>query len=1477
MGLFTPRESGNPNNQALVWLDPNDYTESIVRDAATGDPISSSPSTWNVVVTKELKEWRGINLTVTVKNVSQLQQSAPFIRMVSGMYHPSWTGAGGSSRLRHAINYMSHDSYGMRPVAYSYPVPSNPATDKFGDPNAIYGVNWFAPCFTIENSTPSLPFYGCQMMSVSTNYNYPFRIYVDFDPTTFKGYFRMEGNVNIPGKGILDKIEPGETRTWKIWLRFENYFTSTQNNFYHSKSYRKIAALRSYEPYFVWYWENHSDYNVGPRVSGRVYGVELAGANAPRAYFSARDNPRRYFLFSTQDKKSLEGRLPLPGQQYVNPQTVSGWEELLDGMVDVTTLKTYGYQAVLVLNPAGWGNADQGGNPAFFTNLPLNLRNTLAEIKQWEEDNQLRVFFASSNTLNKVNLGTYSDPAVAFDQTNPLHQQFETDNFIEGGLRSVSGLTLFDLPQPISDSLLESYIGGWRAAFPSVSMASGHRIENDAYNYVVPAYYDRSEFLTADYSKGGRDWFLDMLLTGLDPWVYMPINSWYADYGTSISTESAYDNYVQKIEKDHQAIPVTIGRIVRRDCLLPPKISWKESYTSYSSIIASGPSSVCFLGDPVLGGRKVCTTRDLHHYYSSNVPASLNTNMLGYYQFPGFYDWNAQHCWIPCMGGSGDIISKSGDALLWLYQEDKLTKAKQTIIDNVNGVNNNQPKLIPEGYVGDFWINWEPALYRDGSSTSAIGIGIGDNLEFYLEQSQSALIRSSPGSNLAPRTARDWWIWVQDQVNPGWSSGKTLAQQNEYLQSEWVRKWVQWMTELLNTFRTQRPGLGKIGLYGSVPQKGVWAIHGQNYGTTDPDIEDPYRELENSHWHDWANLFEYMAQSMYLWDPVVDYDAPFMYDTTERRAKDPIQTRMFYILSARNFQDVARRAGNKEFVPFLWHSHLRSPTYVNPNIGSFLYKSIYLMGGHGSIWWDALSSRASVLTSLGYVEQHWYPVANFIAGRIAAYNIDVDPPAPLQGGTGGSGGSSGSGGTVTGEENETFLAKFGKIRVTSLGGKTQRDQIPGFGVSRYKNTPSGAVGDLFPEDYSSFSVIAIANSIDGTLELSKAIGKYNKIELSIVDPALTNVGMPHWVLEDTFEWINSGIPSHLSQVHHSNILSGGIGVERVTPGLIDSTAPLFQAKCIVPCNSNWYDKTKSTVDYDLSFDHGTTNLSLPYANCVLSIPELGTVWVGGFGGVLLINTVTKDIAKLAIDSDRTLLIKSIRRYRDTIYILDEAKLYFYDISTRQVIADTATGLPKKLYSMASIFGSNLVIGAEDGIYARKIGSLTWEKVVSTSSTVNIMASPDAVLAVSDTGESYYSTDGFNWTRVGIVNDKIVNKIQKHRSQILFATTKGLFQDGGTFYTKNLSLQLLDVLDDAQRSSEISVNDIDSDFTKAVIGLSDGRYLVYADDFVVHTDSKLDSIHKVLILGDDIWLFGYNQYRIVSEESIRKLATGYPIR
>lgn len=1466
MGLFSQREGGSPNNQRYIWLDPNDYTDSIVRDASNGSAISSNPSTWNVSVIKDLKEWRGINLSITVKNVSQIDQSAPFVRIVSGMYHPNWNAAGADSSFRHSINYMNHDSYGMRSELVSYPTVKNPSTDKIGNPNAVYGVNWFAPCLTIDNYKAGIPAWGTQMMSISTNYEYPCRIYGDFDPVSLKAYFRIEGNVNIEGKGIVDKIKPGETRTWSVWLRYEDY--NTNIGYYGSNSYRKIAALRSYEPYFVWYWNNYEDPSFGSRIGGRIYGIDLAGPSAPKAYFAPKDNVRRYFLFSSQNKKSLKGKLPLPGQQYVNPGLVSGWSELLNSIVDVDLLKTYGYQAVLLLNISGWGNADSGKNPAFFKNLPINLRNSLSELKQWEKDNSLRVIFSADNTLNKVNLGDFSKSAEPFDQTNLLHSQFENDNFFQGGLRSASGLVLFDLPDIISNSLLQEYVRNWRFNYPSVSMASGSRVDNKLYSYIVPGYLDRSEFLTADYSKGGRDWFLDMLLSGIDPWVYMPISQWYADYGNSVSTENAYDDYVQKIEKDHQAVAVTIDRIVQKPCLLPKKLSWKEQFISYSTISAiDGPVSICQVGDPFLGGRKVCNTQDIHNTYSLSVPSGINFNILVYYKFPGLYNWNDLHSWVPFMGDDSDRIANSGNSLLWLYQQDKLDKAKETILNNVTGINNNnQPPLIPSSFNGDLWLNFDPVAYNDTTDVDVFSVGVGSGLEMYSSFQKTNLIPSTSGSGLASRTLRNWWIWVLDQVDSGWSSGKTIEQQDVYLQTKWCERWTFWMKEIISLLRQIVPDIKKIGLCGSVPNRGLWSIDGLNFGTTDPDIVDSSRELENTYWNGWVNLLDYLGHTMYLSNAVVNYDVPYIYNSSQRRAADPIQTRMYHLLSIRNNLDIARRA-DKPLIPFISNQYTEAVGYINPNVSSFLYKSLYTSGVNGSIWWNFVYDHSSAISVLGDIQQNWYPVTEYINYKNSSFLLDVDSPDPIQNGIR----------SIVDFDSEGYIAKFGSVKVVSLGGKKRMDSIEGFGVQRYKNAVSGSVGDLFPEDYSDYAIFAIANSIDGTFELSKAIGKYNKIEVDIIDPSLKNVGIPHWAIEDTFEWINSGSPSHLGQVNQANVISGGIAGARISPGLQELTAPVFQSKYIIPCNTDWYNKENSTIDYDVFLDNGNRDLSIPYANCIIYVPELSQVMVGGYGGVLTINADSKEINRLTIKSDRQLLIKDIKKYQNTIYILDESKLYFFDITNQKFTIDTAVGLPNKLHSMISIFGSNLVIGTEDGIYARKMASSSWKKVISTTGAVNIMSSPDAALAVSDTGESYYSTDGFSWTRVGIVNDKVVNKIQKHRSQILFGTTNGLFQDGGSFYTSNLSLQLLDIFNDAEKSSQVAVNDIDSDFNKAVIGLSDGRYFVYTDDFVLQTESKLSSIHKVLILGNDIWLFGHNQFRIVSEDFIRRLATGLLIR
>jgi ligand-binding SRPBCC domain-containing protein len=56
------------------------------------------------------------------------------------MYHPNWNAAGSNSYWRHVRNCTNHDSYGIRLEQIQYPTNKNPATDYFGNKNAIYSI-----------------------------------------------------------------------------------------------------------------------------------------------------------------------------------------------------------------------------------------------------------------------------------------------------------------------------------------------------------------------------------------------------------------------------------------------------------------------------------------------------------------------------------------------------------------------------------------------------------------------------------------------------------------------------------------------------------------------------------------------------------------------------------------------------------------------------------------------------------------------------------------------------------------------------------------------------------------------------------------------------------------------------------------------------------------------------------------------------------------------------------------------------------------------------------------------------------------------------------------------------------------------------------------------------------------------------------------------------------------------------------------
>lgn len=429
----------------------------------------------------------------------------------------------------------------------------------------------------------------------------------------------------------------------------------------------------------------------------------------------------------------------------------------------------------------------------------------------------------------------------------------------------------------------------------------------------------------------------------------------------------------------------------------------------------------------------------------------------------------------------------------------------------------------------------------------------------------------------------------------------------------------------------------------------------------------------------------------------------------------------------------------------------------------------------------------------------------------------------------------------------------------------------GFGLDKFFEGFGGAVGDIL-EDYSSYDIVCNANSVDGKFTFSSGLDKYTRVEVDIINTSFENTALPHWVVEDTFEWVNSGTPSHLSQVYHSNIVNFGIDLETTNPGLQDSVAPAYQAEYVVPCNQDWYDRFNSTVDYSLDQDFGNRGLDLPHPNAAIFIESANKIWVGGQGGVLSINTEDDTVDRIPIDSRRSLFIKDIFPFENKVYVLDEKSLYEYDLSSDTVTRDNGLGLPEKMYKFVLMLNDNLVIGGEDGIYARKSTQDDWQRVAETSGPVTSMIAPDAAFAIAN-NEVWFSTDGFTWRMIGSISGRNINDMVKHRSQILLATDEGLYGDSGSFYTEGVSIALIDILEDADESRSVTVNNVVSNFDEALISLSDGRYVIWdmADFSVV--DSDFDALHKIIHTNSARYLFSYNMFRKESASIVNRMSTG----
>jgi hypothetical protein len=217
----------------------------------------------------------------------------------------------------------------------------------------------------------------------------------------------------------------------------------------------------------------------------------------------------------------------------------SGWYELLNAITSQTgwrtreELRRNGYRALMLWAPNGvYGVTGEDYYPSFIRNLPSNLANTLNEIKDWEEDNSIRIFLWAGRSFDSYHTGSwnstikspynggfyssdgsilsgYTFVAPQFDPTSwsvgtvKDEAKDEFTNNIHKALDYFSGMGLDALPEIVNEPAILSELIRLRENHPIEWLAGESQKTDKGCQYFAPYYFpDRAAGNFSGYYEG---------------------------------------------------------------------------------------------------------------------------------------------------------------------------------------------------------------------------------------------------------------------------------------------------------------------------------------------------------------------------------------------------------------------------------------------------------------------------------------------------------------------------------------------------------------------------------------------------------------------------------------------------------------------------------------------------------------------------------------------------------------------------------------------------------------------------------------------------------------------------------------------------------------------------------------------------------------------------------------------------------------
>ena len=473
---------------------------------------------------------------------------------------------------------------------------------------------------------------------------------------------------------------------------------------------------------------------------------------------------------------------------------------------------------------------------------------------------------------------------------------------------------------------------------------------------------------------------------------------------------------------------------------------------------------------------------------------------------------------------------------------------------------------------------------------------------------------------------------------------------------------------------------------------------------------------------------------------------------------------------------------------------------------------------------------------------------------------------------------------------KVYANKFGNIKFTS----TITIDSNSYSVIDNELVLTSVLAEMYPDitfvDFIDPSIVQYqevvqVDSVNGVLGFLSENNKYDYLKINIENAYFFNTGdNTHEELDDAFELANTGLPNVISSISHMNLISQGIFIEK-TFGREHSTpidpceyALPVQANYIISDSQDWYDTLNSTIDYAEQVSAETINDSISYPIVVKHVSATDTIWVGGLEGLVSIDIATDDISTLDFnDGKLSEAVYDIFLTGSSIYVVTAQNIYLTTdngYNWTSVFTGGVSGYFRKLSKVKS----NLVLFTTIGVFYKNNALPEWEQAEVDITTPNIVDNSD-LLFVFDGNQLYTSSNGINWNTRTDFEELDVNDIVKYRGIFLAATGEGLRSDGATFYGNTSALSLVDVAGSAALSESYYMNDVASDSDNQVIlaGQNNGDYWVFSSGaWVKNTDSYLGTIHKVLLIDQQPWLFGFDMFKSPNSAVPKRLAESVPL-